>query len=672
LQNITLETTSSFSIHDFNDTNVVEVRELANHLTNLFGGTPVRKVLLINPPDVQEALFDFDIAKRGRANNYPTYGLGVIARQLLDNGYDAKICNLNHEVLKKVAEAETGVNFDYTANWKRILFDAVAEYQPDLIGITCIFSVTGPSLKEVCQACKEFEPSWQVDGRKIPIAIGGVHVTHDLQEIMSGISQADVAFLNEAEKAFIRFIDMVNGKITMEQIGQLVIRLPSKNSGVRFAQQFVPEGPDLDTIPPYEIMDIGAHSRIGTLGSWYGFRYEETRIATVLSNRGCRAACTFCNVRSFNGVGVRQRSIESVLDELTILNEQHGIGHIIWLDDDLLKNETRAIELFNGMVKRNLNMTWDATNGVIAASLSDEVLDAAAASGCIGLNIGIESGNAKILRTIKKPGTPRIFLRAAEVLRKYPQINTRALLIIGFPNETMRMIFDTIKLCEQMDLDWHNLAILQPWKNTPIYDAMVEQGLLGEEEGSLKGSDGVDVSPYHLGPYSRQRAIEQGRIQQSHFGEKTGQITGFLNALDFYKLDQVPTTTGLDDIWFYMNVRLNFSRLLRETRPLKLKQQLTWLRYVATKTAPDNAMILYFYAYLQHRVLGNVEEALVEYLKSRVEQSRYWQERFAIFGLSTDDVVRREFPTVLNAGPIPPDLSSEDAALYAFPSELIY
>jgi hypothetical protein len=234
------------------------------------------------------------------------------------------------------------------------------------------------------------------------------------------------------------------------------------------------------------------------------------------------------------------------------------------------------------------------------------------------------------------------------------------------------MIFDTIKLCEQMDLDWHNLAILQPWKNTPIYDAMVEQGLLGEEEGSLKGSDGVDVSPYHLGPYSRQRAIEQGRIQQSHFGEKTGQMTGFLNALDFYKLDQVPTTTGLDDIWFYMNVRLNFSRLLRETRPLKLKQQLTWLKYVATKTAPDNAMILYFYAYLQHRVLGNVEEALVEYLKSRVEQSRYWQERFAIFGLSTDDVVRREFPTVLNSGPIPADLSSEDAALYEFPSELIY
>ena len=229
---------------------------------------------------------------------------------------------------------------------------------------------------------------------------------------MNDIPEADFAFLNEAEKAFVRFIDCVNGKLSINKIGQVVVRTSGGNSGIRFERKFLPEGEDLDVIPPYEIMDIEMHSRVGTLGSWYGFRYEDTRIATVLSNRGCRAACTFCNVRSFNGKGVRQRSVASVLDELTRLNQQFGIGHIIWLDDDLLMNESRAIELFNGMVKRNLNMTWDATNGVIAASLRDEVVDAAAASGCIGLNIGVESGNANILRSIKKPGTPRIFLRA--------------------------------------------------------------------------------------------------------------------------------------------------------------------------------------------------------------------------------------------------------------------
>ena len=663
---------SAFSILDFTYDNVANIEDPAKHLTELFGGKPIRKILLVNPPDVHGALFDYDTAKRGRANNYPAYGLGVIARNVMNAGYQVKICNLNHELLKKVAVSENGAVFDFAATWKKILFDAIEDYQPDLIGITCIFSVTGPSLKEVCRAAKEIIPSWLEAKRKVPLAIGGVHVTHDVQTIMNDIPEADFAFLNEAEKAFVRFIDCVNGKLSINKIGQVVVRTSGGNSGIRFERKFLPEGEDLDVIPPYEIMDIEMHSRVGTLGSWYGFRYEDTRIATALSNRGCRAACTFCNVRSFNGKGVRQRSVASVLDELTRLNQQFGIGHIIWLDDDLRMNESRAIELFNGMVKRNLNMTWDATNGVIAASLRDEVVDAAAASGCIGLNIGVESGNANILRSIKKPGTPRIFLRAAEVLRKYPQINTRALLIIGFPNETIRMIFDTIKLCEEMNLDWHNLAILQPWKNTPIYDAMVEQGLLGEQEGSLKGENGADVSPYQLGPYSRQRAVEQGKIQQSQFGEKIGrQTTNLLDALDFYDLDRVPKANELDNIWFYMNVRLNFSRLLRETRPIKLKQQLKWLRYVATKTAPDNAIILYFYTYLQHRVLGEIEEAIVERLKSRLEQSSYWQERFMLFGLSVNDVIRREFPRMLDCGHIPDTLPENDVALFRFPSETI-
>jgi len=262
------------------------------------------------------------------------------------------------------------------------------------------------------------------------------------------------------------------------------------------------------------------------------------------------------------------------------------------------------------------------------------VVSAAAASGCIGLALGIESGNEKILREIKKPGTPRIFRRAAEVLKNYPQINVRALLIVGFPNETMGQIKDTIDLCEEMNLDWHNIAILQPWKGTPIYDAMVDQGLLGEE-GKLKG----DVSPYQLGPYSRQRAVEQGKIQQSNYGEKLGGK----DLVDWSDLDRVPQTKELDDIWFYMNWRLNFKRLFNETRPVKLRQQLTWLEYVSTKTAPDNALILYFYAFLQSKVLGRIEDSLMLNIAERLETSEYWQEKFEAIGLHLEDICYQQF-----------------------------
>ena len=85
------------------------------------------------------------------------------------------------------------------------------------------------------------------------------------------------------------------------------------------------------------------------------------------------------------------------------------------------------------------------------------------------------------------------------------------------------------------------------------------------------------------------------------------------------------------DIWFYINVRLNFDRLLRETRMVKLVQQLTWLRYVATKTAPDNALILYFYEYLRMRVTGDYDLSAVA---QRLKDSSYWREKFAVLGLN--------------------------------------
>ena len=235
----------------------------------------------------------------------------------------------------------------------------------------------------------------------------------------------------------------------------------------------------MSVMPAYEKMDIKDHSKYGTIGSWHGMLKKDIVVSTAQSNRGCRA-CTFCNVRTYHGKTVRHRTVDSVVDELLRLQNDYGVEHIVWLDDDLLKDHKRTLEMFNEMVKRNLRLTWDATNGVIAHSLKQkEIVQGAYESGCIGLHIGIESGNPEILKQIRKPGTVETFIEASEILKMYPKINTRALLMLGFPNETLSMIFDTIELAEKINFDWANLSILQPWKGTPIYEEMSDAGLLG-------------------------------------------------------------------------------------------------------------------------------------------------------------------------------------------------
>ena len=218
-----------------------------------------------------------------------------------------------------------------------------------------------------------------------------------------------------------------------------------------------------------------------------------------------------------------------------------------------------------------------------------------------------------------------------------------------------------------MNFDWNNLSVLQPWKGTPIYEQMSDEGLLGMEEGTLKTEDN-EKAPYQLGTYSRQRAIETGKIE-SKFDIKDF-AGGFLEKLKISSMNIIPSATDLDDLWFYMNIRVNFAKLLRENRPIKIKQQYLWLNYVCNKTAPDNAMIIYFFSLMQKKYLGYIEESLKLRLKDRLIKSSYWKDKFQLFDLSLEHVQVEKFPGFIKDGGVPSSYQG-DLARFNFPQNSI-
>ena len=580
--------------------------DLVSNLTGFFQRhflCGIQRVLLVNPPDADSGLFRIETARRGRYTNYPPYGLGVLAQNLRSIGVDVRLLNLNHIVLKTARTTDEPFDFDRT--WQDALSREIAEYQPDLVGVTCMFTMTHLSFKRVCEHAA-------LAGAKV--AIGGVHVTNDVERVLDDVPHARVAFLREGDVAIKSFVRVANGQIPFEQMGQVI--LDEGGLRYRFLKEQQPSEDEIDVQPAYDLCDVGELSQHGTVGAFYCFKPKGARFATALSNRGCRAQCTFCSVRNFNGKRVRQRSVESVLDELQTLEEVHGIDHVMWLDDDLLKDHARAIALFDGKVRRGLKMTWDATNGVIAASCTDEVVRAMAESGCIAINIGMESGSPEILRQIKKPGTVKNFIEAADVLRKHPGIHSSVFLMIGFPGETMRHIMQTIETAKEMDLDWYRISQLQPLPNTPIYDAMVQQGLIqdvGSRELRFMG-----------GAYGKQTEIEQGlRLTTANFKEAFASIP----------MDAMPDADQLTDIWFYMNYHLNFRRLFTEERPVKIEQQFAHLKTLSDVISPENGFALYFTAYLQRKFHGRADADVIERLHRRLETSPYWRDRFAAFDL---------------------------------------
>lgn len=610
------------------------------HIDSIMNGRKIKRILFVNPPDVDESIFDYEVAKRGRGNNYPSYGIGILTAQLSRLGYDTDIINLNHELLKRVYYSKNSKEFNYLNEWQSLINEKVKEFKPDIIGVSCLFSVTHNSFKKVCKHIKN-------NFKNLPVIVGGVHVSHDLDGVFKDLEGVDFVCMYEADLALPNLFDIINGKKEIKDLAQFAFK--SKDKIVSFKKRLVPDGHTMSVMPAYNKMDIRDHSKYGTIGSWHGMLKKDIVVSTAQSNRGCRASCTFCNVRTYHGKTVRHRTVDSVVDELLCLQNDYGVEHIVWLDDDLLKDHKRTLEMFNEMVKRNLKLTWDATNGVIAHSLKQkEIVQGAFESGCIGLHIGIESGNPEILKQIRKPGTVETFIEASEVLKMFPKINTRALLMLGFPNETLSMIFDTIELAEKINFDWANLSILQPWKGTPIYEEMSDAGLLGDKEGTLKTEDN-DKAPYQLGTYSRQRAIESGKIaEKTNFNEIKNNFLDRIKAKDF---NVIPSPGDLDNLWFYMNFRINFARLLREQRQDKIDQQYRFLRHITNKTAPDNAMMIYFFGLMEKKSFGSVSDITKRRLKERLDNSNYWSEKFDSLNLSYDDIKQEKFPeSISNCG----------------------
>ena len=148
-------------------------------LSECFPRRPISRVLLVNPPESTSEMFRYAAAKRGRNSNYPSYGLLVLAERLRRLGHSVSVVNLNHEVLKASRATSDEHEFDFDQVWHNLLDRVVAEFLPDLVGVTCMYTMAHNSLKRVCEYLAK---------SSTPIVIGGVHVTNDVHRVLDDIN----------------------------------------------------------------------------------------------------------------------------------------------------------------------------------------------------------------------------------------------------------------------------------------------------------------------------------------------------------------------------------------------------------------------------------------------------------------------------------------------------
>lgn len=570
-----------------------------------------RRVLLITPPESPEKDFNRDLVLSKRYPCFPPYGPGVLARNLENRGYQGALLDLNYHVLKHVHEHPQDFNFRV---WETYLEEKIQAFQPDLIGISVMFTISRPSLGDVAAYLKKTHPS-------IPIIAGGICVSNDVESVLRSVPEIDIGSFYEADRSLPDLLDVVNNTRPVSDIRQIAIM--KNGTFVSTRERATPTDQEIDVQPEYYDLPIGEYARYGSMGA-YNFMRGERPASTVISNRGCRAKCSFCAVRNFNDISVRGREVTSVVNEMEQVRDRYGVTHFMWLDDDLLYNTTRAIALFKEITRRKLNITWDASNGLIAAAITPELMQAASDSGCIGFNLGLESGNDRILKSIHKPGTTKSYRKARRILDRYPHVFVKGFMIIGFPHETIAQIRDTVNLGCELQFGWYPLQLLTTLPGTEITLSMIEQGLIKPPtDASFKG----------LAAGSKSKG--GGTLRHREQTEKVS-AREFVDLLATLPADHVPTTAELDDLWFVADYKMNYEKILAVHEPVKLRNIRVMLQQITDDYTVDNAMGNLFLAVIASKLqeFGESQRRLA--LATRYqEESAYWTKRFTVLGMST-------------------------------------
>ncbi len=204
----------------------------------------------------------------------------------------------------------------------------------------------------------------------------------------------------------------------------------------------------------------------------------------VLAGRGCPHQCIYCaGPQLMSGRGYRMRSPENVVAELKHLKENFNLKSVLFNDDTLNVNKKYLLKLCDLIVKEKINIPWIAYSRV--DSVDREIASAMRKAGCFLVKVGFESGCDELLKAMKKgPKATTGQARKAVKCFKEAGIQIHGTFVFGMPGETAKTMRKTVDFAKQLDLDFVQFSVAQPYPGTEFYKYLESKNCLRFKEWS--------------------------------------------------------------------------------------------------------------------------------------------------------------------------------------------
>jgi len=384
------------------------------------------KILLIGPPwRMTKTSLDYLTA--------PTLnGLGYIAAILEKNNYNVKIFDALTEGFNHREKSTDGKIFRIGLPNSEII-NFIKEHQPDIVGISNPFTSQAYNMFGMARLVKEINSG-------IPVVVGGVHPSSDPNQCIND-KNIDFVIVGEGEYALLNLIKALENNSNLDSINGLFY----KNEGKIFSGGMPKFIENLDEIPfpAYHLLPIKKYLEISKSDS-SNRNFNGEGYLPIISSRGCPFSCIFCGAHLLVGKKWRFRSPKNFVDEIEFLQKNYKVNNFTFEDSNFSFDQSRAEQICDEIIKRNLNINWSLPNGIRADKVTNDLIAKMKKSGCKAINIGIEHGNQDYLnKFVKKNLNLENVEKAVETITKY-KIPVSGFFIMGYPNETKKLMEDTI------------------------------------------------------------------------------------------------------------------------------------------------------------------------------------------------------------------------------------
>lgn len=434
------------------------------------------RVLLVYPNTMMATLVPLSISTLYPVLKDKGYGI-----ELFDATY-YKTEEISFE--QKKAELLQVKNFDFAAAGVKFkttdMFEdfreQITRFKPHLLAITIVEN-TFPLALQLLESVRDLD---------VPVIAGGIFVSNVPEELIA-VEDIDMICLGEGEQALPEVCERLRLGEDCSDIANLWV----KKDGEIIKNPLRPLI-RLDDIP---FADYDAFEPQRLFRPMYG---EIKTMIHVELERGCPYNCTYCETpqlrelykKSGHGNYGRRKSPARIKEELLHLVEKYSPDYINFNAESFLARPLSELEELAALYTDIGLPFWCQTR---PETISEDKIRVLKEMGCDVMQFGIECGNEEFRAKVLNRHHPNSQLvDNLHIVEKYG-IRYTVNNIIGFPDETRELIFETIELNRLVSPGTINCYIFTPFKGTALYKYCVEKGYLGADAEVYQLLDGAPL-----------------------------------------------------------------------------------------------------------------------------------------------------------------------------------